>query len=173
MQRIADAYREHGYYQATASYQLSWNETRDEVAIAIDVVEGPAVTLESWTIDLGELPGDPARWPKLLLADLPLEKGAVFTVALYGTAKRTLAQRMWDLGFADATVSGGGEVDLATETAQIDRIKTFRGARDPAAAERALAAVRTALTIRRRPLPDTELQKSQRRSRTSGCSARS
>jgi len=119
MLRITDAYRENGRYRATSSYTLLWNEKHDEVTVAITVDEGPAVTLESWTIDLGELPGEPSRWPKLLLDDLPLKKGEVFTITLYGTAKRKLLQGMWDQGFADATVSGGGDVDLATETAEI------------------------------------------------------
>ncbi len=169
MQRIADTYREHGYYDATAGYQLAWNETRDEVTIEIDVIEGPPVTLESWTIDLGELPGEPDRWPKLLLADLPLEKGAVFTVALYGAAKRALSQRMWDLGFADATVTGGGEVDLATQTAQIHwvahpgprvRIGKIRIEGHETVDE---TVVRNELTIKTGDLySDSELQKSQR-----------
>ncbi|MDQ3340062.1 MAG: methylmalonyl-CoA mutase family protein [Myxococcota bacterium] len=37
------------------------------------------------------------------------------------------------------------KIEHGTESAQIDRVKTFRGGRDQAAAERALAAVRTAL----------------------------
>src|SRR5262249_8322701 len=119
MLRITDAYRENGRYRATASYALQWNETHDEVTVVITVDEGPAVTLENWTIDLGELPAEPGPWPRPLLADLPLKKGEVFTIALYGTAKRKLLQRMWDQGFPDATLSGGGDVDLATETAEI------------------------------------------------------
>src|SRR5262245_42954680 len=48
MQRIADVYREHGHYEASAHYTLKWNETHDLVSIEIAVDEGPAVLLESW-----------------------------------------------------------------------------------------------------------------------------
>ena len=169
MQRIADTYREHGHYRATAHYTLQWNETHDQVTVEITVDEGPAVTLESWTIDLGELPGEPDRWPKLLLDGLPLKKGDVFTIALYGAAKRTLLQRMWDHGFADATVSGGGDVDLATETAEIHwvahpgprvRIGKIRIEGAETVSE---TVIRTELTFKKGDLySDAALQKSQR-----------
>lgn len=169
MQRITDVYRENGHYRATAAYTLEWSPKQDEVTVVITVDEGPAVTLESWTIDLGELPGEPGRWPKLLLDGLPLEKGKVFTISLYGTAKRMLLQRMWDQGFADATVTGGGDVDLATETAEIHwvahpgprvRIGEIRieGAKTVKS-----SVVRTELTFKPGDLySDSALQQSQR-----------
>jgi hypothetical protein len=40
MARIERVYRDHGYYEAEASYTLSWDESRDRVSIAIQVKEG-------------------------------------------------------------------------------------------------------------------------------------
>jgi outer membrane protein insertion porin family/translocation and assembly module TamA len=120
MQRIAATYREFGHYRARATYALSWDETQREVSVRIDVEEGPEVHLESFSIDLSEMPQGALHWQQLLVDPLPLRKGAVFTVANYGGAKRALLQKLADLGFPDATLSGGGEVDLGTNSATID-----------------------------------------------------
>jgi outer membrane protein assembly complex protein YaeT len=120
MQRISATYREFGRYRTRATYSLTWSQARDQVSIRIDVDEGPAVHLESLSIDLGELPGGETTWRSRLLDELPFETGAVFTVARYGAAKRALLQRLANLGFPDAEIAGGGEVDLATDTATVE-----------------------------------------------------
>lgn len=119
MQRIAATYREFGHYAARASYSLSWDETGREATIAIDVDEGPLVTLESLAVDLSELPDGEPRWKPVLVDSLPLKKGDPFTVVQYGGAKRALLQNLANYGYPEATLSGGGEVDVATHTATI------------------------------------------------------
>jgi outer membrane protein assembly complex protein YaeT len=120
MQRIAATYREFGHYRARATYRLTWDETGNEARIAIDVEEGPLVRLQEFSVDLGELPEGEARWRKVLVDSLPLKKGDPFTVAVYGGAKRALLQKLADYGYPDAALSGGGEVDVATDTATIE-----------------------------------------------------
>jgi outer membrane protein assembly complex protein YaeT len=120
MQRIAATYREYAHYRTRATYTLAWNETHAEVTVQIDVDEGPAVRLQSFAIGIDEMPGGAEHWKSQLLDKLPLHVGEPFTVASYGGAKRVLLQRLADLGFPDAAVSGGGEVDLATDEATID-----------------------------------------------------
>jgi outer membrane protein insertion porin family len=119
MQRIAATYREYSHYRARADYTLQWDETGHEVSIRITVDEGPAVKLESFAIELSEMPGGEARWKTLLVDNLPLHPGEPFTVANYGNAKRALLLNLGNAGFPDAKISGGGEVDLASNTATI------------------------------------------------------
>ena len=119
MRRIEDVYREHGRYQARASYTLAWNRKRTGVRIRIEVSEGKSVRLERFEVDLTALPADEADWRAELLADLPLRKGRVFTLDDYGAAKRTLLERLADRGRPDARVEGGGEVDVARRTARV------------------------------------------------------
>ncbi len=120
MQRVAATYREFGHYRALASYALTWDDLGREVSILIDVEEGPEVRLESFSIDLAEMPNGATRWQHELVDPLPLHKGEVFTVEHYGGAKRALLKRLADRGFPDATLSGGGEVDVGTNSATID-----------------------------------------------------
>ena len=120
MLRISATYREYGRYRARATYALAWNEAHDEVTVRIDVDEGSAVHLASFSIDIGEMPGGAEPWQQQLLDKLPLRAGDVFTVASYGGAKRALLERLADRGFPDAALAGGGEVDLATDTATIE-----------------------------------------------------
>jgi outer membrane protein assembly complex protein YaeT len=120
MQRIAATYREFGHYRAHASYTLHWDDAGREASIEIDVEEGPEVHLESFAIDLSEMPSGDARWHRELIDPLPLHKGEVFTVEHYGGAKRALLRLLANRGFPDATLSGGGEVDIGTNTATID-----------------------------------------------------
>ncbi len=110
--RIAAVYRDHGYYRARASYTLEWNAMHDAVRIRIDVDEGPPVRIDSWGVDLSELPGDEAHWRQRLVTPLPLHVGDVFTLDRYGEAKRMLLDGLADRGFPDATQSGGGDVDV-------------------------------------------------------------
>ncbi|HTO07857.1 MAG TPA: BamA/TamA family outer membrane protein [Myxococcota bacterium] len=120
MQRIAATYREFAHYRTQASYSLIWDESHHQVEIAIDVDEGPAVHLDTLSVDLSQLPGGAERWKSRLVDKLPLKKGDLFTVGGYGGAKRALLQGLGNAGFADAQLSGGGVVDLATNTASVD-----------------------------------------------------
>jgi translocation and assembly module TamA len=119
MQRVVDACREQGYYLARASYTLEWREDGHAVRITIHVDEGPPVRLYAWGVDLSELPGGDARWRARLLHDFPLHDGAVFRVADYGKAKQQLLDGLADEGFPDASLTGGGEVDVARRTAVV------------------------------------------------------
>jgi len=119
MQRIAAVYRELGYYAARASYTLERNETGDEVKIRIAVEEGPPVHLASYAIDLSELPGGDVRWRDRMIPELPLKEGAIFSVGTYGGGKRKLLQELAGADFPDATIEGGGDVDIATNEATI------------------------------------------------------
>ena len=119
MERIPTLYRDHGYYAAQASYSLQWNRQHDAVRIRIDVEEGPPTRLESWGVDLSELPGGNAAWHEELTKGLPLLPGDIFTLKRYGSAKQLLLDRLADRGFPDATLSGGGDVDAAKATATV------------------------------------------------------
>jgi outer membrane protein assembly complex protein YaeT len=120
MQRVAATYREFAHYRTKATYSLAWDETHHEVDISIDVDEGPAVHLESLSVDLSEMPGGAERWKARLVDKLALKPGDPFTVAAYGGAKRALLQGLANAGFAEAELSGGGVVDLATNTATVE-----------------------------------------------------
>ena len=112
VQRISAVYRDHGYYQARATYTLAWNAAHDAVRVRITAVEGPPVHIDSWGVDLSELPGDEAHWRDRLVAPLPLHIGDVFTLDRYSEAKRMLLDGLADRGFPDATLSGGGDVNV-------------------------------------------------------------
>lgn len=117
--RIVELYRERGYYEARASYTLEWSAERDAAAAEIAIEEGAPVVLESWQVDRSELPEGKGRLGPMLLEGLPLRSGEIFTLANYGGAKRMLLERLANTGYPDASISGGGSVDLETHQAVV------------------------------------------------------
>jgi outer membrane protein assembly complex protein YaeT len=119
LERVVALYREHGYYEATASYALEWNAAHDAATLHVQVREGTPVLLESWHVDFSEMTGGDQRWSARLGNDLPLREGEIFTIERYGAAKRLLLDRLANEGFPDAIIAGGGDVDLDTQRATV------------------------------------------------------
>lgn len=120
MQRIADFYRDRGYFEASASHREEWNAAHSEVSVTIRVVEGEPVRLASVSIEASE-PGAlaPEAWDAVR-RDLPLRIGDVFGVRDYQAARGELLRRLAERAHPEPTLSGGAEVDLASHTARIE-----------------------------------------------------
>lgn len=114
--RVAALYRRRGYYEAGVRAEVDWDEARESVAITFFVEEGEPVRVTERRIDI-PTPAGPA--PELL-DDLPLEEGDVFTVPDYRAAKEELLARLSNRGFPRASIHGGAEVSVATQTARVD-----------------------------------------------------
>jgi outer membrane protein insertion porin family/translocation and assembly module TamA len=117
MARIERVYRDHGYYDAEASYTLRWDESQDRVSIAIQVEEGEPVRLVT---DVAiELPPGAPTSPSALAEDLPLRRGEVFTVSNYRDARAQVLLRLADLAHPAATIEGGADVDVTTREVRV------------------------------------------------------
>lgn len=120
LERIEALYRNHGYYDARASYQLDWNEALTRVSIEITVEEGLPVRTTELSIRLLPLPGEePEIGRAQLLEDLPLRQGSRFALEAYGAAKEKVLGRLADAGFPAARITGGAEVDVRTQRAEV------------------------------------------------------
>jgi len=119
LERIAEIYREHGYFEASARSQLRWDESGKRVSIEIDVVEGEPVRLERIDVTLA----DPATlgaevWEGVLRA-LPLHEGQIFGTRDYARARASLVDRLADAGHPAVVLEGGAEVELERHVAHL------------------------------------------------------
>jgi outer membrane translocation and assembly module TamA len=118
MRRIADAYAEESYFEASARYELAWNDARDRVRIDIFVIEGESVRLEDWELEVpDQAPLSADHWTELR-ALLP-RPGVLFGSRLYRETRDAVLLRLADLGHPAAALEGGAEVDLATHVARV------------------------------------------------------
>ena len=118
MQRIADAYAAEGYFEASARYELAWNDARDRVRIDVFVTEGEPVQLADWTLDVAEGTRLSDEQQAELRALLP-SPGGRFGSRLYRETRDAVMRRLADLGYPAAALEGGAEVDLATHVARV------------------------------------------------------
>lgn len=119
LDRIAAYYRERGYYEAEARYELAWDKDRLVVRVVVEVDEGDAARLTDWEIDVPEVSwlDDAAR--VRLLEGLPLVAESPFGALQYRAAKDALVQRLADLGHPGARLEGGLDIDMAAHSAQL------------------------------------------------------
>jgi outer membrane protein assembly complex protein YaeT len=119
LDRIDGYYRERGYYEAQAQYELDWKGGPRAVCVAIKIDEGEPARLSDWKTDVPEVSwlDDAARAE--LLEGLPLEVGSPFGAVQYRAARDALLTRLANLGHPAARLDGGLDVDLATHSAHL------------------------------------------------------
>ena len=132
MHRISALYRQHGYFEARAEYELSFSEDGSRVAIAIRVQEGEPVRIDSLRVRLsnGHDPGthpliDARDWKKLV-ARLDLTRGKIFRLDDYRTAREMILNWVAERGFPQAQLEGGANVDLKQHRTEIDWTLSLR-----------------------------------------------
>lgn len=115
--RIPAVYRRIGYYRARAWYEVAPVSDGDRsVRVSIHVDEGERVHLDSIEVELDPVPEE--LRPELV-SDLPLQPGEPFELEAYAEARSTLLARLADAGFPRATIEGGADVDLRSQTARV------------------------------------------------------
>ncbi len=119
LERIADAYREHGYHESVVQSQLEWGTDHTEVEISVLVEEGEPVRVESWTVEITPHPllSDADRLE--VLDGLPLAPGEVFGASRYRSVREELLRRLAERGFPMASLDGGAEIELAVRSARV------------------------------------------------------
>jgi outer membrane protein assembly complex protein YaeT len=117
--RITDVYRSHGYYEASAAYELTWTAERNSVSVRFVVEEGEPVLLEAFDLTISEHPQLGPAERLSAVEDLPLQVGRIFGVELYRRSRQKLLRRLAELGFPGATLTGGAEVELAVRAARV------------------------------------------------------
>lgn len=119
LDRVAAFYRDRGYFEAGARYELEWNANRTRVRATIRVDPGEPVRLAGWSIDVpgGSWLDDADR--RALVDGLPLAEGEPFGAIRYREVKDALLRRFAKRGHPAARLEGGLDVDLATHTAQL------------------------------------------------------
>lgn len=117
LQRIVRLYQAEGYYQARITERLVNQVSPTEVALLIRIDEGPPTLVADLIVEgLDELPA-PTR--ERVLADLPLRVGKVFTEADYDAHKAALAERLKQVGYAEAEVDGIVDVEVPSAEAAV------------------------------------------------------
>ncbi len=116
VERLVRLYRARGYHHATVEADVTPPSDGDVVAVTIRIHEGPPTRTE--TVDV-TIQGShlPDAVETALLADLPLEPGAVFTEERYQRTEATLRTAWRERGFARVTVTRAARVDTDTNTA--------------------------------------------------------
>ncbi len=118
MRNLADAYAAEGYFEASARYELEWNQARTLVRVDLFVSEGEPVRLESWQL---EVPDDAPISPedRSALHDLLPDPGVIFGSRLYRETRAAVLGRFADVGHPAAELAGGADVDLANHVARV------------------------------------------------------
>ncbi len=119
LDRIERVYRNHGYYEATASYSLSGDPSDGSVGVMVQVAEGEPVRVAEVRIELATKASLPDDVVASLERDLPLKAGAVFTLNDYKGARAALLERLADAAHPAARLEGGADVDVAVREARV------------------------------------------------------
>lgn len=120
MSRIEALYRQNGFYEARATYTLSWNDERTTVAITVHIEEGPDVTLTRLDIRIPDDIDVPPEKIAGLRAGLPLVPGERFSAERYARARQTLLDRLAEVAHPRARIEGGATVDLEDHQAEVE-----------------------------------------------------
>ncbi|RJS22444.1 polymerase [Corallococcus sp. H22C18031201] len=124
LRRIERYYAAQGFYQAEVVANEVQEVGKDTVRLEVSVQEGKPTRIAAIHID-GLEPlsqGESAPTPlqrERLLANLPVREGDIFREEAWGTTKEELKQRLRELGYAEAEVTGEVHVDVATQEATI------------------------------------------------------
>ena len=106
LERAEAYYRAHGYYEARARSELSWNEARNLVDIEILIEEGEVVKLAQLAISIAPEATDrfDRRTRATLIDNLPLLVDEPFGIERYKAAKEELVRRLAALAHPRATL---------------------------------------------------------------------
>ncbi len=120
VERIAELYRQRGYYSTRAQSHVEWNAEHDRARITLEIDEGLPVIVEKRSIELAATPEGLSSAQAGEVTDaLPGGPGEIFDVREYQKAKELLVRRLADAGFLTAAVSGGADVDVEQRSARI------------------------------------------------------
>ncbi|MDQ3264061.1 MAG: BamA/TamA family outer membrane protein [Myxococcota bacterium] len=117
LRRIERYYEAQGYYQAEVLEDQILPQGTDAVSLVVRVKEGEPTTIGELKITgLEDLPADVRARATL---KLPLQEGKIFYEEAWAGVKGLITSRLREDGYAEATVQGSVEVDLATLKAKI------------------------------------------------------
>jgi len=119
LDRIERVYRNHGYYEATATESLQWDRNHANVGIIVHVTEGEPVRVAEVRVELAHGLSLPDGMVTSLEWQLPLKLGEVFTLNDYKEARALVLGRLANLARPAARLEGGADVDAATREARI------------------------------------------------------
>ncbi|MCP3102268.1 BamA/TamA family outer membrane protein [Myxococcus sp. K15C18031901] len=117
LRRIERYYQAQGFYQAEVVNSDVKQEDGNEVALSVQVSEGEPTRIGDITVT-----GLEALTPEhreRVEAKLPLEKGDVFREGPWEEVKGLIQDRLKDLGYAEAEVTGEVQVDVETRLANV------------------------------------------------------
>ncbi|WNG20819.1 BamA/TamA family outer membrane protein [Cystobacter fuscus] len=118
LKRIVRFYQAQGFYEARVEDAKQEPQGEDAVALEVTVHEGSPTLVTSLNVTGLEELSEEHR--SRALEDLPLAQGAVFREEQWAVTKELVAQRLHELGYAEAEVGGEVRVDLATQGATVD-----------------------------------------------------
>jgi len=120
LERIADAYRERGWYQAQATVDLEEVDEGRAVIVHFHVNEGKPVLLDDWALTLADDADLTQADRATLQAQIPSERGQPFGTTLYRQVRQALLDHCADLGYPAARLEGGAQVDLESDLARVE-----------------------------------------------------
>jgi outer membrane protein assembly complex protein YaeT len=117
--RVAEVYREHGYFEARASSELELDASGKRVEVEIRVVEGDPVRLEQIDVTLADPSAlAPELWERALRA-LSLREGQIFGTGDYARARAALVDQLAEAGHPAVALEGGAEVEVERHAARL------------------------------------------------------
>ncbi len=117
LRRIERFYESQGYYQARVVDDAVVEVKPGAVDLRVQVVEGEPTHIAEVRIEgLASLPPEQQA---AVVEQFPLREGQVFKEGPWGDAKPLMRARLRELGYAEAVVEGGVEVDVATQEARV------------------------------------------------------
>jgi translocation and assembly module TamA len=117
LERIRRFYAANGFYQAEVVKDEVTPRPPDGVALEVQVREGKPTKIGK--VDIQGLAALPAADRDVALRRLPLATGVVFREEDWAAAKRLLADRLRNRGYAKASVTGRALVDVKTQLADL------------------------------------------------------
>ncbi len=116
--RIERYYQAHGFYQARVVEEEVTPKKEGHVAVRLKVKEGAATVIRRFTVSGLEPLDDEQR--REVLYKLPVKEGRTFLEAEWLETERLLKERLQKLGYATAEPKPLAQVDVATQTAELD-----------------------------------------------------
>lgn len=125
MDRIAALYRLRGYYESAAEYSLVFDASHSKVEIEIRIDDGTPVRTKTVRVRFSD-GSHPALHPlveredwEAFVTSLPLRAGEIFELEHYRLTSDMILAYFAELGFPQAQLTGGAEVDLVQHTASV------------------------------------------------------